>query len=182
MFTKAKMLGLTLATAAVLAWPILVWADNAPAVPTTHEDGDWHHGRHDQMLSKILDLSEDQEKQLKDSKEKQKTAMKSIFEQMKTNREAFDAEIIKATPDMGKINDIQTKIKDLQSQMVDNFLNSTLDIKKILTPEQFAGYMALEKERKLMMHDGHGQFGHKDGWGKDGHKHGGDKDDEGDRD
>ncbi len=161
----------------------LVWADNAVTdKDPSHHGGDWH-GQRDHMMAKVLNLTEDQEKQLKDSREKQETAMKSVFEQMKATREAFDAEIVKATPDMNKINDIQTQLKTIQSQMLNNHLNSLLEIKKILTPEQFAGYMALEKARKMMMHEHH-KFGHMGGFGKDGegHKHWGDQGNDKDHD
>jgi Spy/CpxP family protein refolding chaperone len=169
MLTKTKIAGLAV-TLMALSAP-MVYADNGGGdKDSTHQDGDWHHGQKDNMTAQILNLSEDQQKQLKDSRQKRKDAMKSIFEQMKTNREAFESEIVKATPDMNKINDIQTQIKALQSQMVDNHLNSILEIKKIMTPEQFAGWMALEKEEDMMKHEGHG------------HKHWGDKQEEGDRD
>jgi hypothetical protein len=40
-----------------------------------------------------------------------------------------------------------------------------------MTPEQFAGYMALEKAEDMMKHKmGHERFEHKDGFGKDGDK------------
>ncbi len=190
MLTKTRMAGLMLA-AVVLFAPMAVYADNGAATDFFHKEGDWHHGKKDHMASmaKILNLSDAQVKQLKDIHQKQKEAMKSIFEQMKSNRETFNAEIVKAAPDMIKINDIQAQLKTIQSQIADNHLNSLLEIKKILTPEQFAGYMALEKEEKLMRHEGHNQFGHdqlgvsgmraKDG---EGHKHWNDKSDEGDRD
>ncbi len=158
MLTKTKIAGLIVALMALTA--PMVYADN----------GDRHHGQMEHMMTQVLNLSDDQVKQLKDNHQKQKDAMKSIFEQMKSSREAFDAEIVKAAPDMNKINAIQTQIKTLQGQMADNHLNMLLEIKKIMTPEQFAGYMALKKERELMMRDGHG------------HKHWGDKQDEGDRD
>jgi Spy/CpxP family protein refolding chaperone len=167
MLAKTRIAGLMMTLMAVSA--PLVWADNGVVPDSSHQAGDWHHGQHDpmRMMAKVLNLSDDQVKQLKDSHQKQKEAMKSVFEQMKSNREAFDAEISKATPDMGKIADIQIQIKTLQSQMVDNHLNSLLEVKKILTPEQFAGYMALTKERRMMKRHmmGHGKFGHKDGIG-----------------
>lgn len=177
MLTKTKIAGLAVALMALSA--PMVYADNGPATPTTggggdkdswHQDGDWHHGQKGNMTAEILNLSEDQEKQLKDSRQKHKDAMKSMFGQMKADRESFDAEIVKAAPDMNKINDIQTQIKNLQSQMADNHLSSLLEIKKIMTPEQFAGWMALEKEEDMMKHEGHG------------HKHWGDKQEEGDKD
>jgi Spy/CpxP family protein refolding chaperone len=49
--------------------------------------------------------------------------------------------------------------------MVDSHLSSMMEIKKVLTPEQFAGYMALEKEKHMMKrHDR-----------RESHEHGGDK-------
>jgi Spy/CpxP family protein refolding chaperone len=182
MLAKTKIAGLAMALM-VLSVP-MVYADNGMGDgDSSHQAGDWLHGQQDHMMAQVLNLSDDQVKQLKDSQQKQKEAMKSLFEQMKANREAFNAEIIKATPDMNKINDVQTQIKTLQAQMVDNHLNSLLEIRKILAPEQFAGYMALKKERELikkhmMEHD---KFGHKGGFDKDGdgHEH---WDDQGDRD
>ena len=151
MLAKAKITGLVIAALA-LSMP-LVYADNDGGDKgSMHQDGGWQHGHGDHMMAKVLNLNDDQVKQLKDSREKQMQTMKSIFEQMKSNREAFDTEIVKATPDMNKINDIQAQLKTIQSQMVDNHLNSLLEIKKVLTPEQFAGYMALEKEERMMKH------------------------------
>lgn len=179
MVTKTKIAGLMVAIMA-LSIP-MVYADNGMGDKDSwHQGGDWHHGPMDQMIDQILNLSDAQVKQLKDIHKKQKEAMQSFFEQIKANKEVFNAEIIKATPDMNKLNDIDTQLKALQSQMLDNHLNTILEIKKIMTPEQFAGYMALEKERELMKHMmGHDQWGHKDGFGKDGdgHGHWGDKSD-----
>ena len=159
MLAKMKMLGLIIAAAVVLTTPVMVYANDGDM-----DHGSWHHGQKDQMMAKVLNLSDDQVKQLKEAREKQETAGKSLFEQMKSNKEALDAEIVKAAPDMTKVNGIQSQVKALQSQMVDNHLNALLDIKKILAPEQFAGYMALQKAKKLMMHGDHGKMGHKH-WG-----------------
>ncbi len=179
MLAKTKILGLMMATAALLIAPRLVWADNAVVPVASPQEGNWHQAHEEHMMVKILNLSEDQAKQLKDIKQKQRDAKKGIFEQMKANREAFEAEIVKSTADMSKINDLQAQLKAIQSQMVDNHLSFILDIKKLLTPEQFAGYMALEKAEDLMK-QGHRRFGHKDGCGKegDGHKHWGNKEHE----
>jgi hypothetical protein len=83
---------------------------------------------------------------------------------------------------MAKVTDLQNQLKAIQGQMLDNHLNSILTIKKIMSPEQFTGYMALKKEKELKMH-----HGPKDGFGKgrDGHDHWGDKgkkEDEGNKD
>lgn len=126
-----------------------------------------HRGKRDEAAAKILNLTEDQKQKLNDIRTKQKEGMKASFEQMKPHHEALDQEIIKPSPDMNKINELQNQLKTIQSQMVDNKLNSRLEIKKVLNHEQFAGFMALERERKFRMHDMHGKrhfrmhgFGH----------------------
>jgi Spy/CpxP family protein refolding chaperone len=166
MFTKAKIAGLVMGLMA-LSVP-MVFADNGGGTKDSwHQDADKHQG-HEQMMAKILGLSDEQVKQLKDLHEKQKDMMKGAFEQMKSNREALNTEIIKANPDMNKINDLQAQKKTLLAQMEDNSLNGILAIKKIMTPEQFAGYMALKKEKMMKMHGRH-QFSHS--MTKDGDEH-----------
>jgi len=164
-----KMVGLMLAAGIMFTSAVLVYAnDGIGQKDSMHENGEWQH-RHEHMMAKILNLTDDQQKQLKDSWKKQKDATKAIFEQMRTNKQVLEAELIKSTPDMNKINDIQTQIKALVSQMVDDHLNGILEVKKILTPEQFAGYMALKKERMMMHHKmGHDKFEHKGGFDNDG--------------
>jgi len=178
MLAKSKIAGLMVAAMALSA--ALVYADNGPGpgpagdgktCPVSsngHQGGNWHRGHGDHMLAKILNLTEDQVNQLKLIKEQDKVAMKAIFAQMRTIKGSFEAEIVKATPDMAKINDLQAQMKTIQGQMLDNHLNSILAIKKIMTPEQFAGFMALKKERMMKKHMmGHGKFGHRDGFDKD---------------
>jgi len=167
MIVKGKMLGLMLAATMVVSLPMVVYADNveqkpSPSAEASHQDGDWHHAKEAKMTADILNLSEDQQKQLQDIHQKQKDAMKNVFEQMKANKEALDSEIIKTAPDMSKINELQAQFKTIQAQMADNRLNSILAIKKFMTPEQFAGWMALEKEEMLMKHHGRHGFGPKD--------------------
>jgi len=171
MKTKIYLTGLMIAVMALSS--SIVYADNGGNFEGNGDFSkgghEWHHGKH-HMMVRVLNLTEDQQKQLKAIKQKQMETMKSIFKQMKSIREAFSAEIVKATPDMAKINDLQSQLKTVQSQMADNHLNSLLEIKKIMTPEQFAGFMTLKKEKELKGHQRH-QFGHKGAWGKQGEEH-----------
>ncbi len=171
MRTKAKLTGLMVA--AMVLSSSIVYADNGGnfAAGTDSFKGwqECHHGKH-HLMARVLNLTEDQQKQLKAIKQKQRDTMKSTFEAIKTNREAFNEEIVKATPDMNKINDLQNQLKTIQAQMADNQLNSVLEMKKIMTPEQFAGFMALKKERKLMKQE-HKKFGPPCAWGKHGEEH-----------
>ena len=165
-FTKLKKLSLLIAAMALSS--SIVYADNGGNFVGGSDSFKGGHEcqlRKHHLMSRVLNLTEDQQKQFKEIKKKQRETMKNAFEQIKSNREALNAEIVKAAPDMNKINDLQAQFKTIQSQMADNRLNSLLEIKKIMTPEQFAGYMALEKERKLMAR--HHKFGKE--WA--GHEH-----------
>jgi len=172
-----------------LTIPLLSYADAPmPAAGDAPQAMEEHHGMHDpmHMMGKILNLTPDQEKQLKDLWKTQHEAMKTTMESLKSNREAFEAEIVKANADMSKVSDLENQLKTLQGQMVDNHLNDLLAVKKVLTPEQFAGYMALKKEhqlkrRHMMMH---GKFGPHQGWGKgnDDHKSWGNHEGQNDQD
>jgi Spy/CpxP family protein refolding chaperone len=172
MKTRTMIAGLA-AALMVLSVPF-VYADNGPGDDggSWHQGGGWHHGDGEHMFAKVLDLSDTQVKQLKAIHEQQRQAMKSTMEQMKSIKEAFDAEIVKSSPDMNKINSVHSQIKTLFAQMLDSHLNSILAVKKIMTPEQFAGYMALKKEKKLMMRHTHGRFEHKNCAVKAGHHEG----------
>jgi len=181
MKAKTKIAGLMVALM-MLAVPF-VYADNGGGDKDWHQDGAWHHeGNPEEMMAKILNLTSDQEKQLKSLHESQEQTMKTTMESMKSIRQAFESEIVKANADMSKINDLQNQLKTIQGQMADNHLNSLLAVKKILTPEQFAGFMALKKEKELKMHKMHG-FRPDEKWHKDGdHKADADQSGPGDQD
>ena len=158
---------------AVLGAPLMARADQGEA-NAWHQAGNGFEGHqiHLPPVGKVLDLTDDQIKQLKDIHQKQREAMKDLFKQIKANRAALNTLIINPTLDMNKVNDIQTQFKALQSQMVDNYLNNLLAIKKVLTPDQFTGYVVLTKEREMMRH-----FGPHEGFDRmQAHKHWGDKD------
>lgn len=157
--TKGKMTGLVMIVVLVLSASV-VRADNGnggnfasgqsggQSAPS-QEKHEWKHGKMKGKFFHHLNLTEEQKKQLEGNWQKEREAMKIIFEQIKSNREALDQELAKLTPDMNKINDLQSQWKTLQSQMADNRLNSTLEVKKILTPEQFTKFFDLKKEHKF---------------------------------
>lgn len=118
-----------------------------------------YQGKHrnmDEKRQKIwdqLNLTPEQKKQLEDNKAKNKEVMKAIFETIKSLRESLKAELMKPELDMNKISAIQSQIKPLQNQMTDNRLNSILEVRKIMTREQFAKFIELTAK--------HGTWGHK---------------------
>jgi len=104
------------------------------------------HGEHG--WGNKLGLTDDQKKQLKENWQKQREAVKPLFEQMKDNRQALKQELLQPTPDMNKVNTLQTQFKAIEGQMTDSRLNSLLETKKVLTPEQFTKFLEVKERRK----------------------------------
>ena len=118
--------------------------------------------KHNRKGINKLDLTDEQRKLLKENRKKQADAMKAVLEELKSNKEALDKELVNPNLDMNKITQIQTQIKSIQAQMADNRLNSILEVKKILTPDQFSKFIELKKEHHFKGHkenkaDGHHQ-------------------------
>ena len=176
--TKAKIMGFLMTSVLALSAP-LVYADNAnggnvsggqTAVSNDqsssgqgdHEWGHGHWGKHGDHQGGCFfkDLTDDQKKQLKDIWQKQKEAKKAAFEQIKANKDAITNELLQTTPDVNKINDLKSKLEALGAQMLDNRISSDLEVKKILTAEQFAHYLEFQKHKFARSHKGKGNCSH----------------------
>ena len=175
--TKAKIMGFLMTSVLALSAP-LVYADNAnggnvsaggqPAVSddqSSSEQGEhsWGHGHWGRYGDHhqggfFKDLTDDQKKQLKDIWQKQKEAKKAIFTQIKADKTAITNELLQTTPDVNKINDLKSKLEAFGAQMLDNRINSDLEVKKILTAEQFAQYLEFQKHKFGRFHKG--EWGH----------------------
>lgn len=96
-----------------------------------------------------LGLSEAQKQQLEENRKQNMDGMKAMAAQKRSLREAMKAELMKPNMDMAVVNDLQGKLKAIDAQQMDNHLRSMLEVRKILTPEQFAKFHALmEKNRR----------------------------------
>jgi Spy/CpxP family protein refolding chaperone len=177
-----KIMGFLMTALLALSVP-LVYADNGnagnpsggqPAVSddqssSDQSDHEWGHGgRHGHhrggMFFHKLNLTDDQQKQLKGIWQKQGEAKKTAFEQIKADKEALTNELLQTTPDVNKVNDLKSKLETLGAQMLDNRISSDLEVKKILTPEQFVQYLEFQKHKFAgRFHRGWGHRG--EGWG-----------------
>ncbi len=149
---------LTVLLSSFIAVPI-VYAQHKPVMRGAVE-----HERMEKKIQEIynrLNLSEDQKTQLEANKQKQNGQMKSFFAQMKTQRNAMHQELMKPDLDMNKVDSIQLQLKTLHSQMMDNRLNSILEVRRILTPDQFNKFISLMEKHRLKRHgpDGRGANG-----------------------
>lgn len=111
--------------------------------------------KHEEFF-KELGLSEEQQKTLKDNKKKNREEMKTAFQAMKEKRELMRNELQKETLDMNKINGLNEDLKKLQNKMADQKLSGILEVRKVLSPEQFKKFM--EKTEKHMGRHGKGKM------------------------
>ncbi len=121
-----------------------------PFAHADDKDASWGQ-KNDTKVQEIysqLNLTDQQEKQLEENKTKHRGEMKDTFTKIKADKEALKAELMKPELDMNKINEIQSQIKALQADTLDRRLNSVLEVRKILTPEQFGKFIALMDKRK----------------------------------
>ena len=111
--------------------------------------------RHEKMEEKIqaiysqLNLTDEQKRRLQENKGAHRDKKKAMFERMRSYREALNKELMKSSLDMKKINEIQAQFKTLQSQMIDDRLISILEVRKILTPDQFVRFLSLMQKNKF---------------------------------
>ncbi len=127
------------------------------AIPSAHADqkADRFSKKHERMEKKIeeiysqLNLTPEQKKEIENNKLANREKRKALFEKMRAQKEALNQELMKTDLDMAKITEIQNNIKALQSQIVDERLESVLAVRKILSAQQFAGFIAqMEKSRQ----------------------------------
>ena len=103
--------------------------------------------RHDKMV-KALNLTPEQEKQLNEYKEQAKTDFKAATTQLRAKKDQLRDQLNAAQVDEAAVRQTADEIKALQNKMVDHRIDSLLRMKKVLTPEQFAKFQELMKERK----------------------------------
>ncbi len=122
-------------------------ADNA-AVPSSQRKG-WSEKREasQQQLYKELNLTDEQKKVLDENKTRTKEEMKVLYQQMQDKRAILRQELQNDTLDMRKINQINGELKDVQVQILDKRLSGILEVRKILTADQFKKFMTEMQKR-----------------------------------
>jgi len=105
----------------------------------------------EQRIQKVYDqlsLSEEQKKLLAENKAKHKAATESLSKELKAAMEAMGEEMKKESLDLNKINVLRARFKALRDQMADERFNAILEVRKILTREQFVKFSELVQQQK----------------------------------
>lgn len=111
-------------------------------------DGSRMEGRIKKMFEQ-LDLSEEQKKLIAANRLKNREAKKTTMEAVKANMKAIGEELRKPELDMTKINSLHEQSKVLFNQMADQKFKSILEVRKILTKEQFVKFTTMLEDRMM---------------------------------
>lgn len=114
-------------------------------------------------LSEELNLTPEQRQQMKEHHQASREEMRSLREKMKENRKALAEELKKENPDRRNINRIASQMKEVQGEIIDQRIDNFLEMKKILTPEQYQKLSEI-REKKRKEHKGKGR--RKGSWGR----------------
>lgn len=110
------------------------------------EDGKME-GRFEEM-NKELGLTKEQAQKLRAHRQSQRQANQGLWKEMQSKREALRAELEKTNVDSGKVKALNEELKVLHDKMADQRLNGVLEVRKILTAEQFKKLRELGEKRR----------------------------------
>ena len=98
-------------------------------------------------IIKELDLTAEQEKQMKEQREKTGKKNKAIRKELGEKMKKLKEELEKKDVDRRKIDAIAEEIKTLKGSLIDQRIDSVLAMKQILTTEQYEKLKELRKKR-----------------------------------
>ncbi len=130
---------------------VMLLASNVYSQPTVYNPTG-HEAMREKMQARMLevlkqlDLSPEQEKQLKTQRNKHREQKKEMHENIKAKRDEMKTELQKQELNMAKINKINSELKSIKSINADYKLEGILEVRSILTTEQFTKFMELKRE------------------------------------
>ncbi len=108
--------------------------------------------RHEKLFEE-LNLSEEQKKKLDENKNKYRDQHKALMDQLKEKRALLQKELQNESLDKPKILQIQNDLKTLENQMSDQRLQGVLDVREILTADQYKKFQSRMEEKMGEMKD-----------------------------
>jgi Spy/CpxP family protein refolding chaperone len=95
-----------------------------------------------------LNLTPEQKKQLEDNRAAQRQDAEKLFTAMRQKQEELRQALDNPAATEKSVAALVNEIKALQAKQLDNRIKGIFAAKKILTPEQFAKFQEMAKERK----------------------------------
>ncbi len=149
---NAVLLGLMLSV--LLLLPAFVRANEPPDGHSRKKFKEqWEQKEAD--IHKQLGVTPEQEAALNAHKEKYRAQINELKTKIKAKREEIANEVQKAEFDTARVRQIHEELKVLKAQMEDYHLEGVLEVRKILTLEQFNKFSELKKDWKKQKKEKH---------------------------
>ncbi len=107
-------------------------------------------------LHERLHLSAEQEDLLEGHRRRHRQEAGELRKEARAAKEAMRDELQRRELDMARINELHATLKDLHDKRADHRLEGILEVRKILTPEQFSEFMELMGKHRPWKGKGHG--------------------------
>ncbi len=108
-----------------------------------------------EAIHRQLNLTDDQAARLEANRSEHRQEARKLREKMRAAREAFKSELEKEELDMEKITQLHNEQKTVQGQIADHRLEGILQVREILTPEQFKMFIELTGKHRRDKHGRH---------------------------
>lgn len=137
----------TLESLAAALAVVLVFSLAAPAYGYGGGEGEELREERSEELARELGLTQQQKESMEAQKEAARAQRRELYTRMRASRRALADELRKPGPDRAAIDRIAADIKDVQSRITDQRIESFLAVKEILTPEQFEKMTELRENK-----------------------------------
>ena len=149
MFIRKLKIIIFLAIGALMLAASLVYAssDSPERRPQNENEFKEDMNARRKQLYEGLGLTEGQKKLLEENRKKSRGREEVLFKEMRGKMEMIRRELQNETLNMEVIYRINNDLKQIQAQMLDDRLEGILEVRKILTPEQFKKFEDKVNER-----------------------------------
>jgi Spy/CpxP family protein refolding chaperone len=130
-----------------VAFCALLWTAAASAQPPQKGRSQAREARMEE-IHRRLGLTPEQSQKLKDHRKSHKEEARRIHEQLREKRQALKEELEKPDYNPERIKQMHGEMKDLRNKKDDLRLNGILEVRKILTPDQFKKFHELTHDKR----------------------------------
>jgi len=123
----------------------LFFTGTSYAWPTNERRGLPERGKGQQMLER-LNLSPEQETQIKQMQRDRRQVSEGLRRDLREKRKELKQELDKTDSDPGKIKALTQDLKEINSRIVDEQVSGALQMKKMLSPEQYQAFSEAIKD------------------------------------
>lgn len=98
-------------------------------------------------MSSELKLTPEQEKKLKEHKQAHREASKTLWEAVRAKKDELEKELSNPKFEENKVKALHSEITALKAKLADHRLQGILEVRRILSPEQFTKFQDMMKKR-----------------------------------